>query len=80
MENSNKEKYQEDELYNPELDLAIKRLSKMNVKRITLKDIDELKNNREIKRNELIQDAMFNAALFADAPEESGAGGGGLGL
>ncbi len=67
-----------DELdYNPELDSTVKRLSGKHVHIITIKDINQLRINRDIKRKELTTDAAFDAALYAEPPEE---GGGGMGI
>ena len=63
--------------YNPELDAAVKRLSRANVKVLTLKDINGLRQNRDIKRKEIIDDAALDAALYEEPPEPQG---GGLGM
>lgn len=61
--------------YNPELDNTIKRLGNMKVNVLTLKDVNRLRVNRDIKRKELMDDAAFDAALYADPIEQEGGGG-----
>lgn len=63
--------------YNPELDVAVKRLSRANVKVLTLKDINGLRQNRDIKRKEIIDDVTLDVALYEEPPEPQG---GGLGM
>lgn len=63
--------------YNPELDAAVKRLSRANVKVLTLKDINGLRQNRDIKRKEIIDDVVLDAALYEEPPEPQS---GGLGM
>lgn len=71
MDNENDEN-QEKQSYNPELDAAVKKMSSLNVKVLTLKDINGLRQARDIKRQQLINDATIDAALYSVPPEPEG--------
>lgn len=68
-------KENEEHEYNPVLDLAVRQMAKLNIKKLTLKDIDKLAKSREIKRSNLIQDATYNAALYEVPPDQQQGGG-----
>ena len=64
------EKNETEAMYNPQLDMTVRQLSKHHPRVITLKDVNALRKARELKREEYEQDVAMAAGLYAEIPQQ----------
>lgn len=63
------EKNEKENIYNPELDMTVHKLSKHRLKPLRLKDVNSLRKARELKIEQYEQDAAIAAGIYANPPQ-----------